>query len=549
MNLSQEQILIYLIKIAINYDNDALLSKLLYKQENINKLCFTIASSGGIDHEVTLIHYACHKGAVNSIKYLVENNIIDINIVNKDGKNLLSYLKGSNSASIIEYCITKGIDLNKSSHKGSTPLHEAVWNDEIEAVKALIEFGANIEVTDKRGQTPIYVAAITGNNEIVKILISNNAKIDEKQGKLNFTPLMRAAFNGHNEVVKTLINNNARIEEKEGNNFTPLMRAAAHGYNEVVKTLIEVGANINALDNDNSTLLVVPAIDGNIELAEILFHYGLNVNACNKHGKTPLHFAAAKGKFAVAKIFIEKGAVIDARDSEGVTPLFNAALGWHSDTVKLLIMNGAAKLSAKNFNSYEAIDNLFMIQDYADDLLKDGKFSEKVLLSNEAKEIILARITTIVNKLSISERIRVLDKIVEGLRVDFIEERICQSDYKFFIESKGAIRNHCIGAEVKFLSVIKLLQARNQEIEDSGDALLILPPIPIVKHILSFVTPAGYSLWVGQKKPEYIEQGKVDLHEISNEVGQQDIGLGIKEFHDSSGRELSGSDRFIDQID
>ena len=65
-----------------------------------------------------------------------------------------------------------------------TPLHEAVWYGQFEAVKFLIENGADVSAKDIDGDTPLHVAASSSRlSEIAKFLIEKGADINNKNYK------------------------------------------------------------------------------------------------------------------------------------------------------------------------------------------------------------------------------------------------------------------------------------------------------------------------------------------------------------------------------
>ena len=56
---------------------------------------------------------------------------------------------------------------------GATPLHHAVGDRNIQAVRLLLEHGADVHARDKRGKTP---SQLTKQQEIVELLFQNGAK-------------------------------------------------------------------------------------------------------------------------------------------------------------------------------------------------------------------------------------------------------------------------------------------------------------------------------------------------------------------------------------
>jgi hypothetical protein len=54
---------------------------------------------------------------------------------------------------------------------GTTPLHMAVYRDDVALVKKLIADGANVRAMNTYGSTPMAEAAVVGNVEVIKALL------------------------------------------------------------------------------------------------------------------------------------------------------------------------------------------------------------------------------------------------------------------------------------------------------------------------------------------------------------------------------------------
>src|SRR5262245_2519569 len=59
--------------------------------------------------------------------------------------------------------LAKKVDVNKPAADGTTALHWAAENDDLELTKALLQAGAKAQVTNRNGVTPLHLAAINGN--------------------------------------------------------------------------------------------------------------------------------------------------------------------------------------------------------------------------------------------------------------------------------------------------------------------------------------------------------------------------------------------------
>lgn len=131
--------------------------------------CIKILLEAGVnpnlrdDFEYTAIHLA---RSVDAIKLLLQHNA-DIHIKTNDGCTVLhSMAAWGNSNKCIEYFIEQGLDINETDMGGNTPLHTALFRNNIECVKFLIDNGANTEIKNNRGYTIGEYATLCGLDDI-----------------------------------------------------------------------------------------------------------------------------------------------------------------------------------------------------------------------------------------------------------------------------------------------------------------------------------------------------------------------------------------------
>src|SRR5438874_6860598 len=109
---------------------------------------------------------------------------------------------------------------------GATPLHWAVYQDDLKEVDRLVAAGANVRAVTREGVTPLAMACLYGNLAIVDRLLKAGA--DPKQrGPNGETMLMFAARNGRVDLIERLVAAGADVnalEELRGT--TALMWAA-----------------------------------------------------------------------------------------------------------------------------------------------------------------------------------------------------------------------------------------------------------------------------------------------------------------------------------
>ena len=93
--------------------------------------------------------------------------------------------------------IEKGIDINEKAQNGSTPLHYAASEGDLELIKILLDAGAEINISNNLGNNALFNAVNNEHYEIAKFLINNGAEINLISNELIY-------FDASNVVIKEL---------------------------------------------------------------------------------------------------------------------------------------------------------------------------------------------------------------------------------------------------------------------------------------------------------------------------------------------------------
>jgi len=263
---------------------------------------------------------------------------------------------------------------------GWTPLHDAVFFNDIELVKAIIS--SDVSIIDFKEQeffnASLHYAVRLSGNDIVKFLLESKADvncIDEKE----MTPLHHAAFVGNYEVVKILLEAKANVNSVDKNGKTPMHYAVESESKRNKKNPIKF--------RDVSELY-----ENILKIADILITTKGYVSCKDEFGRVPLHCAVIDGEDNVAychvllRLLIKNCVNINCIDIYEKT-----ALNYTMDD-----SNEVAKCSLNSILVYEAGANLSYLSQMERssifmNLIKEDTNTSDIRVTN-AKQLINAGI-------------------------------------------------------------------------------------------------------------------------------------------------------------
>jgi ankyrin repeat protein len=233
--------------------------------------------------------------------------------------------------------ISEKADVNVAQVDGSTALHWAVYNDDVQTVQALIVAGGSVTAANRYGVTPLSLACVNGNGAIVELLLKAGAdpNLVLPGGE---TALMTCARTGSVEAVKALLARGAAVDAKESERGqTALMWAAAEGNAEVVEVLLGAGADFHYRLGSGLTAFLFAVREGRADVVRVLLKAGANVNETieavagverrsiagrpvPREGTSALHLAVGNAHFDLAALLLEAGADPNAM-GPGYAPL------------------------------------------------------------------------------------------------------------------------------------------------------------------------------------------------------------------------------------
>jgi ankyrin repeat protein len=242
---------------------------------------------------------------------LAEQWLKDPNVAEPDGTTALHWAARDGNLEAVQMLLKAGAEVDASNRYGVTALSLAVTGGDPAVVNALLKAGADANRALPEGETILMTAARTGNTEIVRALIKAGANPEVHEHYYGETALIWAVAENHAETVAMLLDAGAGVDTRSAptefardrfglsvlpkGNWTPLMYAARDGSFESAKVLVEHDADLDLTDPDVTTALVFAINNYHYDLAAMLLEHGADPNIADSTGMNAL-FAAVNMK-------------------------------------------------------------------------------------------------------------------------------------------------------------------------------------------------------------------------------------------------------------
>ncbi|NGX34946.1 MAG: hypothetical protein K1060chlam1_01308 [Candidatus Anoxychlamydiales bacterium] len=302
---------------------------------------------------------AVEKGHIKTLKLILKETCIDINVLDKSYNTALMIASKSGYFEIVDYLIQQGAKINEKNKHEDTALMFAARVKSADLNFSFLTFDKNIgNNTDASGRY----------NDVVSILLDNGAGADiDAQGNIaGYTALMWAARYKHKEIISILLERGAKKDVKAKNGDTALMLAAQIGNKEIFSMLwCDDETDIDAQNQYGTTVLIFAAASGHKELVSFILEKGANKDAQDQCGDTALMYAARLGHKEIVDILLEQGANPKVQDNKGQTALTQLSITTKSiEIVALLARKEGIEIS------YD-IESISSIAAYANRLIKE----------------------------------------------------------------------------------------------------------------------------------------------------------------------------------
>ncbi len=181
-----------------------------------------------------------------------------------DGTTPLHWAVYRQEVALVASLLAQQADPDSRNDYGATPMTVAAEHGNHAIMQALVEAGGNIESPNSEGQTLLMAVARTGNTATARLLLEQGANVNARENWGGQTALMWAASQQQPDMIRLLIAHGAdvdarskehdwprwvtsepRIKPLDPGGYTPLLYAAREGCQDCVAALLDGGANIN----------------------------------------------------------------------------------------------------------------------------------------------------------------------------------------------------------------------------------------------------------------------------------------------------------------
>ncbi len=263
---------------AARMGNIPLLNKLILNGVPHTNNAFIMASKGTRSHTNNLELY----------QYL-EKVRLKPTTLGKNRENALhAIVTKEKQADVINYFISKGVDINQADADGNTVfMNAASYNSDPQIIENLVSKVTNINQVNNKGISALQLAMKNNTAEIIKILLNNKADMN------------LADANGDNLSYYLIQSYNPQKKEI---------------FEAKLNLLKESGFNITAPQKNGNTLYHLAVEKKELPLIESIGNFKIDINTQNKEGLTALHKAALISQDdTILKYLVSKGSKKDLK--------------------------------------------------------------------------------------------------------------------------------------------------------------------------------------------------------------------------------------------
>lgn len=285
--------------------------------------------------ERTPLLMACEGNHLESVKFLLKEDGVEVNCQDKFGNTPLNVAIKSGYDDIANYLRDNGA-LDSDDHMVGEELCRFSSNGELDSIIKYHRTGVNLNTSDYDQRSPLHIAAAFGHKEIVEYLINNGANINSED-RFHSTPLNEAFKHDDQEIIDLIKENGGKLNEILDVN--KICGYAAAGHIREIKQLIETDPKVlNLTDYDRRSLVTLAVSNGHFKLVKYLVDSGADLNIIDKFSMTALDESIKHHNNHIYEYLLQHGAKVNPIDV--ASKLCTFVMKNDLDTIKHYIRGG-----------------------------------------------------------------------------------------------------------------------------------------------------------------------------------------------------------------
>lgn len=317
-------------------------------------------------------------------------------INNKYGNNLNSCLHiaiNQQNLKLLHFLLDNDVDVNAANLLGETPVHLAIFKNNLGMLKLLVDKKATLLPVMKSGFSALDIA--TSNHACPAMITFLCKQCPDLIPLCKNLPLHALIIAKKTKALQALLNFKIDVNATNDSKQTPLHTAISIQKIDIVNLLLANKADIHHVDKEGSNALFYAVLHNQESIANFLIARGVRFDIKLSDGTTLLHIAAYHACHSLFKTIVNlfKHANlldVNAETKDGRTPLFcaleNVEGSKYPNTLELLQHNANANttwIKTHIMNSYRSkACNLVKLKLYIEERLLENKFTLP-LLGNE----------------------------------------------------------------------------------------------------------------------------------------------------------------------
>lgn len=260
--------------------------------------------------------------------------------------------------------LNDSINPNVRDWYGMTPLHYAVQNGHIKAVKALLLNGALADISDYDERSPLHLAVHFNHLEIAEYLVQNGASTN-KQDQFGLSPLFYSSAYGDYFMTDMFLFYSEGKQLRDAEGKTPFLSAVWGGHIHTASLLLKYFSDVNEKDNKGNNAIHLAVLNRDIEMIDSLYSWGCDITAENEDNYSCLDQAIQENSYLVVEKLIELGADVNHNITKGLNSLDMAMLITKNQEIsELMERSGAVRNKRPGFNQPAiSLNSNTMLQD------------------------------------------------------------------------------------------------------------------------------------------------------------------------------------------